>query len=295
MKFNISYPVTGLQKKIEVDDDKKIRHFYDRKMGQEIDGDVLGDEFKGYIFRITGGNDKQGFPMKQGVLVNGRVRLLLKKKTTTYRPKRKGERKRKSVRGCILGPDLAVIALRIQKKGESEIEGVTDGDKPRRLGPKRANYIRKVFALRKKDDVRKYVVRREIKRKDKTFFKSPKIQRLITDKRIRRKKLDKKHMLEAWKARKDAKIKYDKLLSQYIKEKKALTHHKDEAPVVVEKKPEAKPATTTKKVAPKKEEAKTATKAPVKTAAPVKTTAAPAKAQAPAPEKKTEPKKGGKK
>lgn len=55
------------------------RHFYDRKMGQEIDGEVLGDEFKGYIFRITGGNDKQGFPMKQGVLVNGRVRLLLKK------------------------------------------------------------------------------------------------------------------------------------------------------------------------------------------------------------------------
>jgi small subunit ribosomal protein S6e len=48
-------------------------------MGQEIDGDVLGDEYKGYIFRITGGNDKQGFPMKQGVLVNGRVRLLLKK------------------------------------------------------------------------------------------------------------------------------------------------------------------------------------------------------------------------
>jgi small subunit ribosomal protein S6e len=48
-------------------------------MGQEIEGEVLGDEYKGYIFRITGGNDKQGFPMKQGVLVNGRVRLLLKK------------------------------------------------------------------------------------------------------------------------------------------------------------------------------------------------------------------------
>jgi len=48
-------------------------------MGQEIDGEVLGEEFKGYIFKITGGNDKQGFPMKQGVLVNGRVRMLLKK------------------------------------------------------------------------------------------------------------------------------------------------------------------------------------------------------------------------
>jgi len=113
--------------------------------------------------------------MKQGVLVNGRVKILMKKRTTCYRPRRTGERKRKSVRGCICGPDLAVIALKITKKGEGEIEGVTDGDKPRRLGPKRANYIRKVFALRKKDDVRKYVVRREIKKGDKTFYKSPKI------------------------------------------------------------------------------------------------------------------------
>jgi hypothetical protein len=36
-------------------------------------------EFKGYVFKIMGGCDKQGFPMKQGVLTNGRVRLLLHK------------------------------------------------------------------------------------------------------------------------------------------------------------------------------------------------------------------------
>ena len=47
-------------------------------MGHEIEGDLIGDEFKGYIFKITGGNDKQGFPMKQGVLKASRVRLLLK-------------------------------------------------------------------------------------------------------------------------------------------------------------------------------------------------------------------------
>lgn len=37
-------------------------------MGQEVLADPLGDEWKGYILRIAGGNDKQGFPMKQGVL-----------------------------------------------------------------------------------------------------------------------------------------------------------------------------------------------------------------------------------
>ena len=47
-------------------------------MGSDVDGAVIGDEFKGYTLRITGGNDKQGFSMKQGVMVNGRVRILMK-------------------------------------------------------------------------------------------------------------------------------------------------------------------------------------------------------------------------
>ena len=54
------------------------RHFYDRRMGQEIEGDIMGDEYKGYIFKLTGGNDKQGFAMKQGVISATRVRLLMK-------------------------------------------------------------------------------------------------------------------------------------------------------------------------------------------------------------------------
>jgi ribosomal protein S6E (S10) len=54
------------------------RHFYDRRMGSDVDGEILGKELKGYTLRITGGNDKQGFTMKQGILVNGRVRILMK-------------------------------------------------------------------------------------------------------------------------------------------------------------------------------------------------------------------------
>jgi small subunit ribosomal protein S6e len=87
-------------------------------MGQEVEADSLGDEWKGYVLRITGGNDKQGFPMKQGVLTNQRVRLLLSKGHSCYRPRRTGERKRKSVRGCIVDANLSVLSLAIVKPGE---------------------------------------------------------------------------------------------------------------------------------------------------------------------------------
>lgn len=72
---------------------------------------------QGYVFRIRGGNDKQGFPMKQGVLTNGRVRLLLSKGHSCYRPRRTGERRRKSVHGCIVDANLSVLSLVIIKKG----------------------------------------------------------------------------------------------------------------------------------------------------------------------------------
>ena len=101
--------------------------------------------------------------MKQGVLVPHRVRLLLSDGHSCYRTRRNGERRRKSVRGCIVGPDIAVLSLVIIKQGEKEIEGLTDVALPKRLGPKRATKVRKFFNLSKEDDVRKYVVRREVK------------------------------------------------------------------------------------------------------------------------------------
>lgn len=47
-----------------------------------------------------------------------------------------------------------------------EIPGLTDGNVPRRLGPKRASKIRKLFNLSKEDDVRRYVVKRLLPAKE---------------------------------------------------------------------------------------------------------------------------------
>ena len=180
----------GSQKCIEVDDFHKLTPFMDKHISNIVPADSLGEEWKGYLLKITGGNDKQGFPMMQGVLTNLRVRLLLSKGSKCYRERRNGERKRKSVRGCIVDNNLSVISMSVEQKGANEIPGLTDTEVPKRLGPKRASKIRKLFNLSSKDDVRKYVIRRELPEKDgkKKKSKAPKIQNLVTPITIQRKR-----------------------------------------------------------------------------------------------------------
>jgi small subunit ribosomal protein S6e len=225
MKLNIAIPSTGAQKLLEMHDEHKLRIFYEKRIGAEVEVDALGDEWKGYVLRITGGNDKQGFPMKQGVLTNIRVRLLLSKGHSCYRPRRNGERKRKSVRGCIVDANLSVLSLVVVKKGEQEIDGLTNVNVPRRLGPKRASKLRKLFNLTKEDDVRQYVIKRPLPVKEgkegkKIRHKAPKIQRLITPVMLQRKRHRVALKRRRAEKRKQEAAEYAKLLAQRQKEAK---------------------------------------------------------------------------
>merc|ERR1719356_1659321 len=157
--------------------------------------------------------------MKQGILCNHRVRLLFKKGMSCYRERRKGCRKRKSVRGCVVGPDLAVLSLVLMKKGAEELPGLTDDQRPRRLGPKRASNIRKLFALEKGDDVRKFVVRHQVSEKK---SKAPKIQRLITPALLQRKRFFRSQTRRRMVLSKQLKQDYSKRLSEYRQEQKEL-------------------------------------------------------------------------
>jgi len=222
-KINVCYPIKSSQKVFEIEDEAKLTPFVEKRMGMELPADSLGDEWKGYIVKIMGGNDKQGFPMKQGVLKQGRVRLLFKKGMSCYRERRGGMRKRKSVRGCIVGYDLAMLNLMIVKEGDNPIAGLTDGEGERRLGPKRASKIRKMFGLEKSDDVKKFVVRRTVKEGAKKT-KAPKIQRLVTNARLQRKRRVKKTLIKKVAANREARSAYIKKLHDYHVAQKEARH-----------------------------------------------------------------------
>lgn len=223
MKINISCPATGQQKLIDIDNEAKLQNLYGCRIAQEVDGATLGEEFAGYSFRISGGNDKQGFPMRQGVLTNTRVRILCAKGQKTYRPRRAGERKRKSVRGCIVGHDIAVLNLVVVRRGTSELPGLTDEPVPRRLGPKRANKIRALFNLGKNDDVRKYVITRTFtNKKGREVKKSPKIQRLVTPLTLQRKRAHRAAKLRSVLKNHAEALEYKKVLAQRLAEKREI-------------------------------------------------------------------------
>jgi len=290
MKLNIAYPEYRSQQIIEVDDEKKLRIFYDKRISEEVAADPLGEEFKGYVLKITGGHDKQGFGMKQGVLLNHRTRLLLDGSTGQYRPKRDGARKRKSVRGCIVGNDLSCINLIIVKRGPNDIPKLTDkaSDRPSTRGPKRANHIRAVWGLQKGEDVRKYVVRRKVEGKSgkPARFKSPKIQRLITPVVRQRKKA----LLKAKKQR------YEKNSAEASEYARVLGARRQQARAsLLSRKREAKSekksvkAETSKPAAPVTKTAEKATKA-VKTPKAKATTETKAKTPATQTSKPAEPK-----
>ena len=174
--------------------------------------------------------------MKNGVLHPTRVRLLLSKGHSCYRPRRTGERKRKSVRGCIVGPDLSVLSIVVVKQGDEEIPGVTDVTHPKRLGPKRASKIRRFYNLTKEDDVRKFVIRREVQPKNpekKPYTKAPKIQRLgmhgifdvllmiVTPLTLQRKRHRLALKRRRYEAQKNAAQEYSALIAGRVKEERA--------------------------------------------------------------------------
>ena len=120
-----------------------------------------------------------------------------------------------------MGANLSVLNLVIVRKGEKDIPGLTDTTVPRRLGPKRASRIRKLFNL-SKDDVHQHVVRKPLNKggKKPNRTKAPKIQRLVTPRVLQHKCRRIALKKQRTKKNKEEAAEYAKLLAKRMKEAK---------------------------------------------------------------------------
>jgi len=120
MKIVISDPKTRKAWQIE----KDVPVLIGKKIGDEIDGSVF--ELSGFKLKITGGSDKEGFPMRSDLDTTARKKILLAS-GVGYRPKKKGIKRRKYVRGNTVSDATAQLNVKVIE-GEN-IEAIL-GKKP---------------------------------------------------------------------------------------------------------------------------------------------------------------------
>ncbi len=101
-----------------------------KPIGFRFAGDLIG--LPGYELEVTGGTDKDGFPMLRTLPGTGRKRLLVSKKSFPdfHEKKRirkklkkiKGLRVRKTFRGNVIASDIVQINCKVIKRGPKSLE-----------------------------------------------------------------------------------------------------------------------------------------------------------------------------
>jgi small subunit ribosomal protein S6e len=116
-KCVVSDPKDGKSYQVEV----KGHHanaLVGKKVGEEVDG--LFVRLPGYKVQITGGADKEGFPMRPDLPGIAR-RKVLASEGFGYAPDRAGKRKRKSMRGNTITLDIIQVNVKVTKHGAKPI------------------------------------------------------------------------------------------------------------------------------------------------------------------------------
>jgi len=121
-KIIVSDPETGGSRAVDMEGPRAVP-LVGRRLGEVIDGSSVG--MSGYKLRITGGSDKDGFPMRPNVHGGVRVSVILSE-GVGFHPSTVGERQRKTLRGNVITEEIVQINMRVvekPKKKEKKEEG----------------------------------------------------------------------------------------------------------------------------------------------------------------------------
>jgi small subunit ribosomal protein S6e len=117
-KIIVSDPKTGKSQVVELEGSRAVP-LIGRRLGETIDGSVMGQS--GRKLRITGGCDKDGFPMRPDIHGGVRTRTILSG-GVGFHPNRKGERRRRTIRGNVLTEEIAQINMSLTEKPQRKAE-----------------------------------------------------------------------------------------------------------------------------------------------------------------------------
>jgi len=113
-KIIVSDPETGKSQLIEVEEAQAVP-LIGRKLGEIIDGTAV--KLSGHKLKITGGSDKDGFPMRPNIHGGVRVGAILSE-GVGFHSTSKGERKRKTLRGNVITDAIVQINMKIVEKSK---------------------------------------------------------------------------------------------------------------------------------------------------------------------------------
>jgi len=111
-KVIVSDPADGTSQSVELEETQAVP-LIGRKLGEVIDGVAV--KLSGYKLKITGGSDKDGFPMRPDIHGGVRVGAILSE-GVGFHSSRKGERKRKTLRGNVITDAIVQLNMKVVEK-----------------------------------------------------------------------------------------------------------------------------------------------------------------------------------
>jgi len=133
-KVIVSEPEAGTSKAVELEEARAVP-LIGKKIGDVIDGSIV--DLPGYKVQITGGSDKDGFPMRPNVHGGVRRRVILSG-GTGFNPQSGGARRRKTIRGNVITDEIVQVNMKViekpkqpkekkpKEKKEKEVEAETE-------------------------------------------------------------------------------------------------------------------------------------------------------------------------
>jgi len=149
-KIILSDPEAGTSQMVELEGSRAVP-LVGRRLGDLIDGTAVG--MAGHKLRITGGSDKDGFPMRPDIHGGVKTRVVIAG-GVGFHSHRHGERRRKTLRGSVITEEIFQVNMKIVEKPAKKAKA-----KPLKEaeaeGPKKAAPVKTKPVTEKKSEEKK--------------------------------------------------------------------------------------------------------------------------------------------